>query len=117
MIVITYDPPGADAKKWEIDEDSWTYGETVEIERQYDGTRAEFFEAARDGSDTARRIMLWIVRRRTELELQLDDLNDLLVSYLGFWQIVPEADPKAGAAAPAATDTAPVTESPDSATS
>lgn len=99
MIVIVYDPPGQDAKTWELEEDSWTYGETVELERMFGGTRAEFFDAVKEGSDTARRMMLWAVRKRDEPDLELEDLNDLLISYLAFLKVVPKdeegADPKA----------------------
>jgi hypothetical protein len=83
-ITITYSPPEVDPSTWVFETDSWTFGETVDIEREYGGTRREFFADVSAGSDTARQILVWMVRRRTELKLTLEDLNDMLPSYLGF---------------------------------
>jgi len=90
MITITYSPPNVEPTAWSFETDQWTYGETVEMERRYGGTRGEFFSAVAEGSDTARQILVWLVRRRTEPQLTLDDLNGLLPAYLAFAQ--PPAD-------------------------
>jgi hypothetical protein len=93
-IIIAYAPPGEERKQWEVETDSWTYGETVEIESEYGGDADDFFIACRTGSHTARRILLWMIRRRTERDLRLEDLDDMRVSYIGFFQTKPAADPK-----------------------
>jgi hypothetical protein len=103
-ITITYSPPDVAPKSWDFETESWTFGETVEIERLYGGTRREFFAAVSEGSDTARMILVWMVRRRSELQLTLDDLSPMLPTYLAFITSAaePEPDPKAPAE-PAAT--------------
>jgi hypothetical protein len=95
MIVISYDPPDEEAQKWEIAEDSWTVGEMKLIEKHFGGTRPEFFKEVGQGSDTAKALLLWVVRLRTEPTLALGDLDDLKVPYLAFLQVFDAEEPDA----------------------
>lgn len=105
-ITITYSPPEVAPSTWQFNTEDWTFGETVKIERLYGGTRREFFEAVAEGSDTARQILVWMVRRRTELKLTLEDLDTMLPSFLAFVTAKdePEPDPKEAAEPPADQD-------------
>jgi len=89
MIVVNYNPPGEDVTVWSFEEDSWTVAEVKLIEKHSGMTRPEFFDAVGDGSDTARVLLLWVVRLRDEPSLRLGDLDDLLVSYLQFLKVQP----------------------------
>lgn len=93
MILITYKPPGEEAREWRVAEDSWTIGEVKLIEKHFGDTRPEFFKALADGSDTAAALLLWVVRLRDEPTLTFGELDDLKVPYLGFWKV--EDDPAA----------------------
>jgi hypothetical protein len=129
-IVITYDPPGQDAQVWQFEPGTWTVGEVRLIEQYFRKPRDEFFEDVAEGFETARVFMLWLVRRRKEPNLELEDLDDLLSAYIGLGQIAaeppidrtdPEAvdpepdgvnDPKAGRPGP--NDETPVEKQPTS---
>lgn len=103
MIVIAYTPPDEkEQQHWEVREDSWTVAEVRLIEKMFGDTRPKFFDAVKAGSDTARILLLWIVRLRDEPSLALGDLDDLKVPYLFFGQmrdpeqgVGVDADPKA----------------------
>jgi hypothetical protein len=81
-LVVYYEPPGKDPQQWEMDRASWTLGESKLVERIYGKTRPEFFSDVAEGSDTARLLLTWIIRRRTEPDLLLEELDDLLASFL-----------------------------------
>ena len=92
-IVIVYDPPGQDPQSWEFDPGEWTVGEVKLIEKTFGKPRDDFFEDVNAGFDTYRIFLLWLVRRRTEPDLKLDDLDDMLSPHITFGQIVDDPKP------------------------
>ena len=83
-----YSPADGEMQQWEFDPSAWTVGEMSTVERMYRKPRDEFLADVNDGYVTARKILLWIVRRPTEPELTMDDIDELNSGDLGLFQLV-----------------------------
>jgi hypothetical protein len=102
-----YNPPGEPVQQWDFEPSSWTVGEMAAVERMYRKPRDEFLADVNEGYVTARRILLWIIRRRTEPDITMDDIDKLNSGYLGLYQLVTND------AGPGADDTEPEDEDPE----
>jgi len=100
VIIVSYNPPDAEPQEWQLEEDSWTVGEIKLIEKHFGGTRQQFFVAVDKGFMTARALLLWVLRSRTEPDLALGDLDDLKDAYLTFHQTFADDEAPDGATDP-----------------
>jgi hypothetical protein len=129
---FVYNPPGAEPQEWEFDPTEWTVGEMVIAERIYRRPRDEILAAVNEGYDDAKCLLLWLLRKRTEPELELADIHAMKTGALHLYQLVPDApsdddtqeatpdddpepdavnDPKAGKRGTSESASAPPTES------
>lgn len=67
----------------ELDADSLSVGEAVELEDKYGETFGRWAKAAQDGSIKAVRVLLLVLARRQDKSLRMDDIDSLGLEVLG----------------------------------
>lgn len=112
--VILYNPPGQEPQQWAFDQHGWTIGESKLIEAESGMLLQDFFNSVIKESATHQAIAWWVIRRRTEPDLRLGDLDDALMSYLHFLVELPAGGAEGKASAPEGPDEGDSSESPTS---
>ena len=88
-----YNPAGdEEMQQWGFDPASWTVGEMAICERMYGKPRDEFLQDVNDGYVSARKILLWTIRRRTEPNISMDDIDELVTGDLGLFKLATEEE-------------------------
>jgi hypothetical protein len=82
MAKLIYAPKDGERKEWEFDVNALTIGECKLLEKVQGQTTQQFGEDLANGSMTAMAALLWILRKRHEPDLMLNDLDDIQVGAL-----------------------------------
>jgi hypothetical protein len=75
MTVFHQASPEAEVEQWEIDWDSLTIGEVLDLEKHSGLMYGDFKNAFMSGSVTALVLVVYVIRRRTEPKLTLHDMR------------------------------------------